>query len=85
MALHLPIKRKVKPGGKLDVRFVVLVRGFGRQVGAEREVRLTLGSIALVRVGGYMTFSGYVFKLLIHVHDDQQRCWTCKPVAGRDD
>ena len=52
----------------------MLVRGFGRQVGAEREVRLTMGSTALVRVGGYLTFSGYVL-----ICNDVGR-----PVTGRD-
>lgn len=61
MSIHAPATRvTVRAGGKVDVRFVTLVRGFGRQAGPDNEIRVAMGTIALIRVGGYFTGSGYV-------------------------
>ena len=39
-----------------------MVRGFGRRTGTDREIRLHVGTLALIQVGGYFTASGCFFR-----------------------
>ena len=48
----------VYPGGRLETRSIIMVRGFGRLAGPFHEINIVAGSIVRVQVGGYFTATG---------------------------
>lgn len=55
----------VLPGGRLETRNVIMVRGFGENLGLNgNEINLTVGTIVRVHVGGYWTATGYDARVL---------------------
>lgn len=52
----------VQSGGRLEIRAVTLVRGFGYSTGPDNEITVTAGSICRVHVGGYFTATGCLLR-----------------------
>lgn len=52
----------VLPGGRLDTRFLIMVRGGGKYVAADRSARLNMGTHVRVQVGGDYTATGVIFR-----------------------
>jgi hypothetical protein len=52
----------VLPGGKLDARFLIMVRGGGKYIAADRSQRLNMGTHVRVQAGGDFTATGVLFR-----------------------
>jgi len=52
----------VLPGGRLDTRFLIMVRGGGRYVLPDRSARLSMGTHVRVQIGGDYTATGVLFR-----------------------
>jgi hypothetical protein len=48
----------IRPGGRLEARSVILVRGFGRFTGIDNEINIVAGSIVRVQLGGVFSAVG---------------------------
>lgn len=57
-----PHTRPVMPGGRLDARFVQIVRGGGRYINGDKRLNLNVGTHVMVRTGGDFTATGWVPK-----------------------
>ena len=61
---HLPpyLCHTVMPGGRLDTRFIQIVRGGGRYLNDQRSMRVNMGTHVRVQVGGEFTATGCIFR-----------------------
>ena len=58
LACTRPSSTVVLPGGRLDTRFLIMVRGGGRYLDAGKTMRLNFGTHVRVQVGGDYTATG---------------------------
>jgi hypothetical protein len=55
-----PHNLTVRAGGRLDTRFLIMVRGGGRYIAADKSRNLNMGTHVLVHPGGDFTATGCV-------------------------
>ncbi len=48
----------MQPGGRLDTRFLIMVRGGGRYLDEGKTMQLSIGTHVLVHPGGDFTATG---------------------------